>query len=96
MNPYLGTGGQNSKGAQDGREPTHSPAWQVRRLGRQGKIVSLQLSSIKFFIILREKFENISTLFIEVLVIKRSKKLLGGYRTPYTKMISECKNMKLR
>ncbi len=38
----LGTGGQNSKGAQEGRDPTHSPAWQVRRLGRHGRIVSLK------------------------------------------------------
>ena len=28
----LGTGGQNSKGAQLGRDPTQVPAWQVRRL----------------------------------------------------------------
>ena len=28
----LGTGGQNSKGAQLGRDPTHVPAWHVRRL----------------------------------------------------------------
>ncbi len=43
----LGTGGQNSKGAQEGRDPTHSPAWQVRRLGRHGRIVSLQQITIK-------------------------------------------------